>query len=149
MSLRVPVSPRRTILLLTVASLLFVAALGSASTAQAGQNWFCNANGTFRLVGANGYCVGAGYHTLNQVAWSLKNGSGVYHCAVAKQYSDGSGHNAIPAGCNSAQIAYSGCQRGTYDPSYPKGTNESASSHYYIGSAAYGNDIYGIICFTN
>jgi hypothetical protein len=105
--------------------------------ASAGVNYFCYANGDYFLAAPNGYCVGPGYQHLWQVRWALKNGPGVNHCATSKFYRDGSGHNAHQAQCGTQQYVYTNCAIITAAPLYPKGTNESASSHYYRGGAAY------------
>jgi hypothetical protein len=122
------------------AAVLWAGALALPNDANAGFNSFCYANGNSILVGPQGYCVGNGYSALRQVRWSLTNGSGVSHCALSKFQSDGGGSNAHqPLMCGTYQHQYSECAVFPYGTLYPKGTNESNSSHYYYGTAAYGD----------
>src|SRR4051794_21314604 len=111
--------------------MLCALATGAPTTATANKNYFCWADGTFKYVDRTPpYCVGNGYRTLNQVKWSLQNGGGVNHCALAKFNSDGSGSNALPTACGEQQHVYTLCLY--FDAtSYPKGTNESSSPHYF------------------
>jgi hypothetical protein len=139
---------RRLICVLAATAGFFVAVIAGAATpsSQANFAYFCPQNyGGAVLLTAQGtsgdHCVSAHFYTLRQVLSVLTNGSGVDHCAVGKYNSDGSGSNAIPAGCGTAHLIYSACSPYTVD-GYAKMTNESASSHYYSGEAGYGSSCF-------
>ena len=118
---------------------LAVAGMSGAAVARAGGiNDFCSVTGSYVWVAGNDRCAGPGYHTLHQTQFITKNGSGVYHCAGAKELSGGGGGNAFAFGCTTGQNAYSGCYISSSDPQYPTGLNESSSPHYFRGRAAWG-----------
>lgn len=132
------VSVRKLGVLAVLTAAFFWAGLAGAATSdsQAGTSYFCRNDGTSVLVGPDGYCVSARFYTLKQVLWQLTNGSGVLHCAVAKWNSDGSGSNAIPAQCGTGQSQLTPCV--SPREAFAKGTNESASAHYYKGAGFWG-----------
>ena len=84
--------------------------------------------------------MSARFSTLKAVLWSLTNGSGVEHCAVAKWNADGSGSNAIPAQCGTGHLQITPCV--SPREAYAKGINRSASPHYYNGEGAWGTSCY-------
>jgi hypothetical protein len=127
---------------LTASVMLAGLSLGRPPSATAGTNYFCYANGNFIPVGTNpAYCAGNQYNNLNQVRWSLQNGPGVNHCALSKDQPNGQGHNVLSPVCGTLQHIYTRCLYFA-DPQWPKGTNESSSTHYYRGGAAYSFDCF-------
>lgn len=135
-------SVQKLALLVAVTAAFFWAGLAGAATPEshAGFSRFCPAGPGSQLLGPDGYCMSARFYTLRAVLFSLTNGSGVKHCALAKWYADGSGSNAIPASCTTGHLAITDCY--SRREAYAKGTNESASPHYYNGEGAWGDSCY-------
>lgn len=61
------------------------------------------------------------------------------HCAVAKQNSDGSGPNVIPAVCGTAVLQQTPCTTTVHG--YPKGTNSTNTAMYMAGIKWWNNCI--------
>lgn len=118
---------------------LFGATMASSAfpaSSPAAVNNFCPpVSGSQVLISANGRCVSARYYYLNRVTAVLSNGSGVDHCAVGKQYSDGSGANVIEAACGTAQTVRTACYSSR--SGYATIINRSNYAHYYYGTATY------------
>jgi hypothetical protein len=122
---------------LSVVILGVVAFGGGAGSDEAAayQAYFCPSSGTKILINGSSGCTGGSVGALVRVYAETTNGNGVEHCAVGKQFSDGSGSDVIPAQCGSAQHQVTDC----YPPrvGYPKVANRSSSKHYFHGDYDY------------
>lgn len=81
-------------------------------------------------IPGDGRCVSEHAVSADVQYATTSNGDGVYHCAVLKQYSNGSGGNTSPLACGSSyQVGWTGL--GNVYTGWATTINESTSPHAF------------------